>query len=732
MAFLISVFLLFNISQSFSDDVKPTAKDLHPYQFASTPVIDGVLDEDVWKNKPTIEDVFISIDPSYGEILKQKTKVWIAYDADNIYFAFQCFDNEPGKIRATVTKRDDIFNDDYVGVAIDTIGSKQNSYELFVNPLGIQADMMRTSGSEDSSSDWVWYSAGKVNGDGYTVEIHMPLKNFRYKNGKNVEMGIIVSRKLSRDGKLNVWPDVPPGRGFMDSQAKLIFEELNHQLKLEILPAVTYSSIWDRKDPDNWRSADDAADFGVSIKYGITSAITLDATINPDFSQIESDSFQIVANQRYPIFYSEKRPFFMEAGDLFQLGGAGGDGNMTMSLHTRNIVDPGWGMRLTGQIGNTSFGLIAAGDEWPGRKYEDDINPNEGTDADYYIGRVKFSLGGENFIGALYSGREFGDNYNRVAGMDMKFYFGGKHILQGHYLHSFNNDPAGAGKTDGGELSLVYYYETKPLFIEAIFEDYGKEFEMDTAFYQRDRFTRFTGYIGPNIYPEEGSDSFLLRLNPYIYGWYMHDKDEDLDDILLVLCLRAFLTKQGYWQLQYAYADEAWAGQNFAQHSLSTYGYIQLTNWLYLEGNIRMGDDLYYDETDPFLGKNTTLNFTAQVQPTPNFTQSLTFIHQDFNRVSDGSDVYTEDIIRSRTVYQFNENFFIRAIVQYDSYLDIVLTDLLASFTLIPGTVLHVGYGSLHENLEWRNGEWISGTDLTKFYQTSQSLFIKASYNFQL
>jgi len=279
---------------------------------------------------------------------------------------------------------------------------------------------------------------------------------------------------------------------------------------------------------------------------------------------------------------------------------------------------------------------------------------------------------------------------------------------------------------------MVYLYDTKPLLIEAIVEDYAKGFEMDTAFYQRNNFTRVTGYIEYNFYPDPETTPWLIKVTPNIYGWYMRDKNENLDDILLVFCLRTFLTKQGYWQLQYIYNDEPWAGRNFIQNSISTLGYIQLTNWLYLQGRIKTGDSLYYDKEDPFLGKDTTFGLTAQVQPTDNFTQTFTYIHQNFDRDSDGSNVYTEEIFRSRTTYQFNENFLIRAIVQYDSYLDVVLTDLLASFTLIPGTVLHVGYGSLHENLEWKDDEWHSGTELAKYYQTSQSLFIKASYNLQM
>ena len=283
------------------------------------PVVDGILDEAIWKSAPTIIEDLITLTPAYGEIMPKKTNIWVAYDKENLYFAFKCFDDEPDKIKTSTTKRDNIWTDDIIGLILDTSNNRQEAYEFYVNPNGIQGDLYIVSSSEDQEPDWVWNSAAKIVEDGYTAEIHIPLINIRYTDGKDVKMGLMIVRVISRLGLQGTYPAYPPGKGILESMSTIEFDELARQQKIEILPSVTYSSIWDRQTPENWSDPDDKAELGVSAKYGLSSSAVAEATINPDFSQVESDQFQIVVNQRYPIFYSEKRPFFMEAGNFFNL-----------------------------------------------------------------------------------------------------------------------------------------------------------------------------------------------------------------------------------------------------------------------------------------------------------------------------------------------------------------------------------------------------------------------------
>lgn len=697
------------------------------------PIINGILDDAVWKTAPSISEDFITFTPAYGEIMPKKTNAWIAYDAENIYIAFKCFDNEPDKIKTSTTKRDNIWTDDFIGFLLDTSNNRQEAYEFYVNPNGIQGDMYLVGSSEEQEPDWVWNSASKIVEDGYTAEIHIPLKNIRYTSGKNVQMGFMAVRFIGRLGLQGLYPACPPGKGFIQSLTTIVFDELASQQKLEVLPSVTYNSIWDRQTPDDWSSADDSAELGVSAKYGLSSSAVAEATINPDFSQVESDAFQIVVNQRYPIFYSEKRPFFMEAGNFFNLAGTGWN-NMTTAVHTRNIVDPAWGAKFRGEIGNLSFSMLAAGDEYPGRKWDesDGTNPYEGKNADYYIGRVKFGLGGENYIGAIYSGRELSGSSNRVAGIDMNFRFGENHNFKCNYLYSFTDDPLSEINNNGGALTLVYQYNTKAFAAWGVFEDFSKDFHMDTAFYNRTGFTDGVGSISYKLFPDPEKIDWLKKITFAVSGTYLHDKVTEMNDSYVQINARLDFLKQAYFCTCYHFYTENWAGTAFDHTDFNIHTGAQPTNWLNISFGLTIGNFIYYDPVNPFLGDNPTYSISLEIQPNENFSQSLSYTYSYFDRESDGERIYDESIINFKTTYQFDKYFFVRAIVKYDSYLDRVLTDLLASYTLSPGTVLHLGYGSMHQDLEWKDNKWISGSDLAEYYQTRQSIFFKVSYLFQI
>jgi len=316
---------------------------------AAAPVIDGVLDDAVWQGAPLASGQFVTYNPAFGAKLPQTTEAWLAYDKKYLYAAFFCHDTEPGQIKTSVTRRDNIFNDDWVGFSIDTFNSRQNGYEFFINPSGIQGDLLNTAGQgENSAPDWVWDSAGRITADGYQVEVRIPWKSIRFRSGADVTMGVLFWRRISRLGQSGSWPDLPPGAGLLNSHTTVRLENLERPLVLEVLPSFTYSRDQVRQTPDEWAPAENSPDFGVGVKYGLTSSITAEATVNPDFSQVESDAFQVEVNQRYPIFYSEKRPFFMENMGIFSLAATNGDFNMSTAVHTRTIVDPLWGVKTTG------------------------------------------------------------------------------------------------------------------------------------------------------------------------------------------------------------------------------------------------------------------------------------------------------------------------------------------------------------------------------------------------
>ncbi|MDH5715793.1 MAG: DUF5916 domain-containing protein, partial [Candidatus Aminicenantes bacterium] len=636
------------------------------------------------------------------------------------------YDTEPEKIKTSITKRDNMFADDWVGLSLDSLGNKQNSYDLFVNPNGIQGDILNSAvGGEDVSPDFVWYSAGMLTDEGYQAEISIPLRSIRFKSGQEVNMGILFWRRISRLGISGSWPDIKPGYGLFNVHAAVVYRDLKSPLNLELLPSFTYGRNSDRENPGSWAETEVSHDIGMGIKYGITSSVTADLTLNPDFSQVESDAFQVEVNQRYPIFYTEKRPFFMEGVDILDFALIP-HGNMYTAVHTRRIVDPNWGAKLTGTLGKTSFGILAAGDQWPGLAWDDEVNPFEGKTAHFTIARGKYSLGGENYIGGLYSGREFAGGYNRVVGGDVMYRFLKHHHASLSLMQSYSGELEGGPGTSGSAFNCFYRYFTKPLGILVTYERYGTDFRMDSAFFERIGISSGKIWIGPSFYPNPEKVSWLKRINPNFIAVYLHDFTTNMDDRFLSLSTEFNFTKQGYLEIGYILESESWVNQTFEQANFELNGGVQITNWLRLGGNFFRGDRIYYDPVNPYLGWGNSGGINFTFQPSVKLSQYFEFYHTDLYRSSDDQKIYEVNIFNTRTTYQFNKYLFARAIFQYNSYQQKLLTDLLGSFTFIPGTVIHLGYGSIYEKRDWQQNKWIYG--LGNMLNMRRSLFFKASY----
>lgn len=705
--------------------LSPVRPEIRPLLLPVKPKIDGRLDEACWTS-PVLEADFISYNPRFGDVVPQKTAVFMAYDDEAIYFAFRCLDAEPEKIKTSVARRDSMFGDDWVGLSLDSQRLHQNSYDLFVNPNGIQGDIYEsTTGGEDAATDFVWESAGRRTAAGYEVEIAVPLRMIRFRSGRDVRMGILFWRKISRTGYSGSWPALTPGRGLFNVMADLRFDALESPLNLEALPAVTVANDRVRLAPTAWGASATTASLGFGLKYGLTSSITAEATVNPDFSQVESDAFQVTVNQRYPIFYDEKRPFFMATSGLFNIAGLNGDGNMQTAFYSRRIVDPGWGARLTGTAGKVTFALLGSGDAAAGRPWEGTPDPRAGRSATFLAGRGKYSLAGDAYVGVLYSGREFAGGFNRVGGADFQLRPFPNHLLSVSALQSRSLDPGTGARTEGAAVSAIWDYFTKPLGAEFMFEHFAPGFQMDSAFYQRVGFTRATAYFGPNFFPKK--PAWIKKINPFFFGYLLHDIGTGLDDRLGVFAVRTNLVKQSQVRFDAILSREGWIDRTYDQFTLRAQGYVQLTNWLYLDGRVSSGDSIFYDPADPYLGRMESARAGVIVQPGVKLNLNLAFSQNHFTR--GGAPVYDASVLNVKTTYQFNKYLFLRALLQHDSYARKWLTDFLASFTYIPGTVVHLGYGVLYEKHGFEDEQWLPGGPGTgRYYEMRNSLFFKVSY----
>jgi hypothetical protein len=692
------------------------------------PKIDGVLDDAAWAQvAPMPNDGWASYNPNRGDKMpaEYRTEVRVAYDDRNIYFAFHCFDNEPAKIRTNVSKRDSAFNDDWFALSLDSAGTGQAAYHLFTNPSGSQMDALNTSSSgEQFDADMVWFSAARTTSDGYVVEVQIPLQTLRFSGGDEVRMGLVFFRKVSRIGVSYAWPELLPAQWVFDRPAHLLFSNLKPRRLVELLPSVTYNVSQERESAARFAAADDKYNFGLNGKFGITSGITLDGTINPDFSQVESDAFQVQVNQRFPVFFSEKRPFFMEGMGLFNIAGTGGDGNIRTAVHTRKIVDPIFGSKLTGTIGKTTFGVLNAADDKP------DVGevPPELAERNkvFTIARATYALRRSDYVGAVFTHTNYDGRDNVVAGGDVSFKPSSAQSFSATFLASQTDDPT-AGSTSGNGMQASYGYETRRINFGSQIEHYGRDFQMDTAFYNRTGFTAGWSFGEINFYPKSGTDFWIQRIHPFYFTKIGYDDIQGGKEAMINAGIRFNLTRQGFINFSHIRGHEPWQGTDYDfSNNLNFFGAMQVTRWLNVFGGGGSGLSIYYDPVDHFQGRSWFAHSGFDFQPNQHLTISLNGNSISFDRADTGAPVYDVTIVNTRTTYQFNKHFLARFLAQYDSSEKRVLTDVLASYELVAGTVFHAGYGSLYE----KNAQFFEGpfNQSNKYLMVNRGLFLKASY----
>jgi hypothetical protein len=699
---------------------------IEPVRASQPPSIDGRLDDAVWQTPALPETDWLTYNPLNGDHIQQRTEVRVAYDDRYLYFSFRCLDPEPAKVRGTLSRRDNMWNDDWVGLSLDSVGNGQQSYDLFVNPLGVQGDILNTpSAGENSAPDFVWDSGGTRTEQGYEAEIRVPLTTIRFVSGTDVKMNVLFWRRVSRLGMSVAWPEVPAGRTFMERQATMVLHDLKRPLTLEAIPSATYAWRETRASERSFGPATSDPDVGMSVKYGVTSSATVEGTVNPDFSQVESDAFQVSVNQRFPLFFSEKRPFFMEGLGTFELAGVGGDAVMRTAVHTRRVVDPFWGFKSTGSQGKLGFAVLASGDEAPGRALDDGINPFLGDRKEFYIVRPQYSLGPSSYVGGILTDTELGTGFNRVAGADFSVKHGNQKFA-GNFIATRSRTADGLESKDGLGANGYYEYGIKPfVFIQQV-EHYDTGFQMDTAFQNQVGITQGWTFAQPSFYPDAKKYPWLKRISPFVFARYGRDRIQQGDPWLVVSGVRFNTLRQGFLRVDYMRGEDAWVGRTFPTSQMRIFAEAQITRWLYFNTRAQWGRGIFYDPVDPYSGNERSYFAEVTFQPTPRLSQSMTFDRVEFDRRSDGERVFTVNVLNTRTTFQLNRRLSMRALVQWDSSASVILTDLLASWELMPGTVAYVGYGSLIERQEW---DGLEVQRQTGAYRTTQrGFFCKASY----
>ena len=388
---------------------------------------------------------FTQRNPHDGEGVSEPTEAYLGYDQKNLYVVFVCFD-DPKKVRARLSRREDIYDDDQVEIILDTFHDRRRAYAFQTTPLGVQWDAIWTEASReeetqshfDTSFDTVWNSRGKVTGRGFVVWMEIPFKSLRFPAAKVQEWGIILYRGINRKTEDSFWPHITfKVEGRLGQAATLYgLEGISPGRDIELIPYGLMRGFHalDTRDPQNpyFQKAAAQGATGMDAKFVIRDHFTIDATVHPDFSQVESEDPQITVNQRYAVYFPEKRPFFLENEDFFR---------SPMNLFfTRNIGDPSAGIRLTGKDGPYSVGVMSADDRSPGLAVPD-YNALSGIRSYFTVARVTRDIARQSSVGLLYTDWECPTTgeYNRIGGVDTRVKFSPNWTLDGQAVTSSSN-----------------------------------------------------------------------------------------------------------------------------------------------------------------------------------------------------------------------------------------------------------------------------------------------------
>lgn len=715
VVFVILFCVLF-LSTLFSRVTVETIKTLSP------PKIDGVLDEPVWKKVKGYSD-FKSFSPEYGKLPKEKSIVYSAYDMDNLYFGFKCFDKEPDKIMATVRKRDTIVYEDSISVFIDSHNDGQNAYFFVINPLGIQMDgVLDSEGYSDWSQDFIWESAGKKNAEGFAVEVKIPFKSLRFAKAKIVKMRVGFIRKITRYSEQYAFPEWKLGEGSILGQMGFLqLEGINYKRVFEVLPAFTYRKYRER-DQEEIQVSSNEKSLGLTSKVGVTSDMTLDVTVNPDFSHIEIDEGQVDVNLRVEPLYQEKRPFFLEGLEHFIFAGCGDDMPLEKIVHTRNIIEPVFGLKLSGKIGKSNIvNSLFAVDESP--KHLDFLT--SGTEGNNYYGilRYKHLIKNDSYIGGIYTTKEYKNGFNRVGGLDSKIRLNGYMTLDAFFLYSFNKYPGIADQKEGPAFGWKLNYESQKYYAFLGYHDLSKNFLLDTGRVTRNGIRLLSADAGRYFYTHS---DFLKRIRLGYFGYLAKDKHFDMNEYSHTFDIKFDFPSETWLIFGYKWATEVYEGVLFEKNRFFVEARSQVTKYLKFNLNYSFGGSPYYPSL--LQGNLKDLYFYVGFHPGEKFSTEFIVKQHIFHEDETHTKVYDIGIYRNKTTFQLNKYLFLRGIVEYNSDDKKILCDSLLGFTYIPGTVIYLGYGSSLEKEQYINDGFVRRH---QFRETRSTLFFKASYLFR-
>ena len=661
----------------------------------SPPQIDGRLDDEAWRTAAMLTE-FVQQAPLDGAPATEQTEVYVAYDRDHIYFGFYLHYSDPGIMRANRVDRDTAWQDDLITVYLDTFLDQQRSYDFDLNAYNVQGDGVINTGLQqggpipiaDRSWDALFHSGTEIVEDGYTAEMAIPFKSLRYPQrpaGVEHRWGFQIVREIKgKDQENVVWaPMSRDVRSFMEQMGVLEgMTDLSTSRNLELLPtftAIRYESIDDVSGALVNRGTDPEG--GLNVKYGITSNLTADFTANPDFSQIESDLPQIEINQRFPLFFPELRPFFLEGAEIFNIPAP------VNLVHTRTLVDPNLGAKLTGKVGKTTLGVMLADDEAPGRRvglgergYDDN--------ARVVIGRARYDLYAESHIGAVVTDRTFLDGYSQVGGIDGQFRLGRASRLNVIAVQSQHRDEEGTERS-GPMWGALFQHAGRHLAATVFAAQIHPDFRTDVGFVQRvDQ-----QLAGANLRYRWWPESWIINWGPSVNYQLNFNYEGIREDESADVGLDFDFARNIRFSAQATQALERYGGTDFHRRSYRLQTNSSTSRLFSAGGNVTWGEAIFYDPNSPYLGRGANVQVFATVRPDPRFTSQINVATSRFNDIRIGDvEVFHVRILRALSTLTVTDRLLLRNITEYNSFAGTLGTNLLVTYRINALTVFYAGY----------------------------------------
>lgn len=739
-------------ADSFAADAPPTISIPQISQAPELSDFAGMTPATAVARQMSKMENFVQREPTDGAPASQRTEVYIGYDERSLYAVFLAFDSDPSQIRANLASRENISGDDTVELTIDTFNDQRTAYTFRVTPLGVQWDARWTEGFSnragfDTTWEAVWDSEGEVNDQGYIVRIAVPLRGLRFPDTQDQVWRVQASRQIPRLSEESFWPPYSNAVDGRLNQTALLtgIRNVSPGSNTQIIPFVfarDVEAINPRALGGPLMESDKEYDVGVDAKFVFNDAWVLDLTLNPDFSQVESDEPQVTVNERFEVQYPERRPFFVENADFFATD--------SILLFTRRIVDPEGGMRLTGRSGQWGFGTILMNDEAPGLNRAD-TDPLKGEKANIGVFRAYRDLQGQDRVGMLFTDRELADGYNRVLSVDGKFRFNENWVTNLEFIDSDTEATFGGAELSGMQRNVRIDRVGRGFNTHFHIVDTDADFRAQLGFQNRFFKSDISGIHWRSDYQIYPENSNLNNWAPGAMIVYQDDKDgtkvysevspsinwvyatsritlgvQDITEVLRPIDFPGLVRPVGY-----SYDNVNARYRNTALSSLT------------FDVSFRTGTALNLVPkrgTLPFVADTQRFDVSLLWRPIERLRVDNSFVTTELD--SSRGKVFSNEIFRSSWNYQFTREMSLRFITQYektdagpntrlidDENLNF---DILLRYVINPWSALYVGYNTNQSNFDIieveDEREVVVTNDLKR---DGDQIFVKFSYMFQ-